>query len=315
MQVCTVLLAIGLVVGSSTPLQATPGSHELPGEALVAAEDPQARRALAGYVVDDTTIRTAVNAWFDDQSGATATYGHISTWDTTDVTDMSCLFAVGGDCGRVGDTHNNAGATPCLFEFAALAAPAIPELLPAAPVLVAASRRWRRRKYDSPVDTPSTRHAGAVFFNEDLSAWNTTSVTSMERMFWYALDFDQPIGGWRVCNVMDFNCMFCYAESFDQPIGDWSVDTAEDMDRMFLGASSFDRDLGWCVVAKVDYAFHMTPCFSESCGVRRGERNKQDICVDEITPPPTPEAGGGSDGAVVVFVSWWLAGGLYFVVS
>ena len=174
MQVCTVLLAIGLVVGSSAPQQATPGSHELPGEAPVAAEDPQARRALAGYVVDDTTIRTAVNAWFDDQSGATATYGHISTWDTTDVTDMSCLFAVGGDCGRVGDTHNNAkaeffnedlsawnttsvtsmermfwmaydfdqpiGATPCLFGFAAPAAPAIPELPLAALAPVAASR-------------------------------------------------------------------------------------------------------------------------------------------------------------------------------
>ena len=77
----------------------------------------------------------------------------------------------------------------------------------------------------------------------------------------------------------------------------------------------FDQDLGWCVVAKVDYAFHNSACQSTSCGVRRGERNEQDICVDEITPPPTPEAGGGSDGAVVVFVSWWLVTLLYFVVS
>ena len=43
-------------------------------------------------VMDDSTIRTAVTAWFDDRSGAEATYGHISTWDTSGVTDMSELF-------------------------------------------------------------------------------------------------------------------------------------------------------------------------------------------------------------------------------
>ena len=46
------------------------------------------RRALTGYVMDDSNIRTAA-AWFDDQSAAEATYGHISTWDTSGVTDMS----------------------------------------------------------------------------------------------------------------------------------------------------------------------------------------------------------------------------------
>ena len=50
------------------------------------------RSALAGYVFDDSSIRTAVTAWFDDRSGAEATYGHISTWDTSGVTDMAELF-------------------------------------------------------------------------------------------------------------------------------------------------------------------------------------------------------------------------------
>ena len=48
--------------------------------------------ADAGYVMTDSTIRTAVTAWFDDRSGAEATYGHISTWETGGVTDMSYLF-------------------------------------------------------------------------------------------------------------------------------------------------------------------------------------------------------------------------------
>ena len=45
------------------------------------------------FAMDDTTIRTAVAAWLSDASAAEATYGHISTWETGGVTDMSCLFA------------------------------------------------------------------------------------------------------------------------------------------------------------------------------------------------------------------------------
>ena len=42
--------------------------------------------------MDDTSIRTAVAAWLSDAAAAEATYGHISTWDTSGVTDMSELF-------------------------------------------------------------------------------------------------------------------------------------------------------------------------------------------------------------------------------
>merc|ERR1711965_346620 len=45
-----------------------------------------------GYVMDDTTIRTAVDAWLADATAAEATYGHISTWETGGVTDMEELF-------------------------------------------------------------------------------------------------------------------------------------------------------------------------------------------------------------------------------
>ena len=39
-----------------------------------------------------TSLRTAVSAWCDDETSATTTYGHISTWDTSEVTSMSSLF-------------------------------------------------------------------------------------------------------------------------------------------------------------------------------------------------------------------------------
>ena len=42
--------------------------------------------AMAGsYVMTDSTIRTAVAEWLSDSTAAEATYGHISTWDTSGV--------------------------------------------------------------------------------------------------------------------------------------------------------------------------------------------------------------------------------------
>ena len=61
------------------------------------AKASRTQRKLAGYVMDDYSIRTAVAAWFDDRSGAETTYGHISTWATGGVTDMSQLFCVRQD--------------------------------------------------------------------------------------------------------------------------------------------------------------------------------------------------------------------------
>ena len=48
-----------------------------------------------------TSLQTAVSAWCDDEASATTTYGHISTWDTSEVTGMYGLFThpdYGGYC-------------------------------------------------------------------------------------------------------------------------------------------------------------------------------------------------------------------------
>ena len=52
----------------------------------------QPRRALTGYVMTDSNIFTARDAWLADATAAEATYGHISTWDTSGVTSMAKLF-------------------------------------------------------------------------------------------------------------------------------------------------------------------------------------------------------------------------------
>ena len=65
----------------------------------------QTRRVLTGYAMDDSNIYTAVTAWFADNVTAEATYGHISTWDTSAVTSMVELFCRHGWC-----NYKNPGA-------------------------------------------------------------------------------------------------------------------------------------------------------------------------------------------------------------
>ena len=43
-------------------------------------------------VADNESIREAVKLWLSDRAAAMSTYGHIATWETGGVTDMSELF-------------------------------------------------------------------------------------------------------------------------------------------------------------------------------------------------------------------------------
>ena len=60
-----------------------------------------------GYVMSDTSLRQAVTASCSDMVAATATYGDISTWVTSEVTDMRELFSYYGRyCGSNSETFN-----------------------------------------------------------------------------------------------------------------------------------------------------------------------------------------------------------------
>jgi len=106
-------------------------------------------------------------------------------------------------------------------------------------------------------------NSGASGFNDDISAWDTSGVTSMSYMF----------GG---------------ASAFNQDIGGWAVDSVTSMSGIFSFASAFNQDLGWCVDDDVSLsgAFSSTPCESTSCGV-----TQDDACAPPTarpTPNPTP---------------------------
>ena len=136
---------------------------------------------------------------------------------------------------------------------------------------------------------------GGESFNEDIGAWDTSGVTTMDGMFWEASAFNQDIGNWDVSNVMDMTGMFAEATSFNQDIGAWDTSGVTAMDYMFNGASAFDQDLGWCVgddvfdpeacepedLCSTTTAFEHTQCASTLCGV------KQVAGACAPTPAPT----------------------------
>ena len=110
-------------------------------------------------ITDTASLRTAVTAWCSDAVAAFSTYGHISSWDTTRVTDMSYLFsddAEGGYCSTYSTFNEDLSG-------------------------------WDT----SQVTNMERMFYGASSFNQDLSSFDTSRVTSMYLMFYGASSFNQ----------------------------------------------------------------------------------------------------------------------------
>ena len=181
--------------------------------------------------MDDTLIRPTVIAWFDDRATVEATYGHISTWDTSGVKDMSELF-------RNADSFNEdigAWDTSGVTSFSSM--------FTDASSFNQDISGWRVDK----VTTMQGMFAHTQAFNIPLGSWRVDNVVEMGEMFYNALAFNQDISGWAIDSVTDLYGMFRAATAFDQDLG-WCVDDGVDL----------------------RYAFDDTPCYSTSCGVTQG---------------------------------------------
>ena len=132
-------------------------------------------------------LREAVALWLTNESKAIKTYGHISLWNTSNVTNMSCMFRhaeeFNQDIGRW-DTSN---VTDMSFMF---------------------RNAYKFNEYIGGWDTSKVTNmigmfAGAKEFNEDIGNWDTSKVTNMSFMFIGANNFNKDyIGNWNISNVI-----------------------------------------------------------------------------------------------------------------
>tara|TARA_R100000951_G_scaffold19445_1_gene16260 strand:- start:28 stop:1548 length:1521 start_codon:yes stop_codon:yes gene_type:complete len=131
-----------------------------------------------------------------------------------------------------------------------------------------------------------------VSFNQDLTNWNTSSATNMEKMFKGNDDFNaditgfdtglvtnmkdmfstcylfnRDISGWNVSNVDNFDKTFYSADSFNQNIGSWNTSSATNMYRMFYSCNDFDQYIGnWDVsnVTNMESMFQLATDFDQN---------------------------------------------------
>lgn len=94
-------------------------------------------------------------------------------------------------------------------------------------------------------------------FNNDISGWDTSSITNMSHMFEGASAFNQPIENWDVSNVTDMSYMFAEIDPFmvlpiredrppsvfNHPLNNWNVSKVTNMNHMFWRAKAFDQPL------------------------------------------------------------------------
>ena len=86
---------------------------------------------------------------------------------------------------------------------------------------------------------------------DGLETWDTSHVTTMERMFYRAKYFNHPIGNWNVSSVTNMECIFCGCSDFNQPLGDWDVSSVTNMESMFGTCGKFNQPLNDWNVSKV----------------------------------------------------------------
>ncbi|MBB3842152.1 hypothetical protein FHS57_006183 [Runella defluvii] len=99
---------------------------------------------------------------------------------------------------------------------------------------------------------------GCKFFNQSLSAWNLSNVTSTIGMFAQAAKFnnggDPGINDWDVSKLTNASFMFAQDSTFNQPVGKWNMGNVTGLRAMFFAATNFNQDISnWDVRKGINF--------------------------------------------------------------
>jgi len=240
--------------------------------------------------MDDSSIRTAIDAWLSNPAAAESTYGHISTWETGGVTDMSYLFCGSSSysssgCNTAAASFNEdigawdtSGVTTMyrMFYYASAFNQDIGWC-------VDDDMHLGDTFYDTPCESTScgviqfadqsdcdVPRTGNVMVNwkikQAVAAW-LSDATAAEATYGH-------ISTWETGGVTDISYLFSKyrnsgAEFFNDDIGAWDTSGVTTMSRMFYEASAFNQDIGsWAVHSVRDMGgiFNSASAFDQDLG-------------------------------------------------
>jgi hypothetical protein len=137
-------------------------------------------------------IRYKVHLWCSDQTKAESLYGHISTWNTTEVTDMTFLFKdkfqFNDDIGAwdVSNVVSMEGMFTNAFQF----------------------NRPMKSWNVSKVESMAFMFVKAMSFNQRLDHWDVRNIKNLSHAFAGATSFEQSLDTWNMSSVIDNTQMF-----------------------------------------------------------------------------------------------------------
>lgn len=129
------------------------------------------------YFFNNESLRSSVEVWCSNREVAEERFGHISTWDTSKITDMKELFkgSVSLDDDISGWDVSNVTDMSFMFEGAS-------------------SFNQPLDRWDVNIVTDMRKmFARASSFNQPLVRWNVSNLTDMSWMFAGASSFNQPL--------------------------------------------------------------------------------------------------------------------------
>tara|TARA_B110000858_G_scaffold193363_1_gene245723 strand:- start:2628 stop:6791 length:4164 start_codon:yes stop_codon:yes gene_type:complete len=268
--------------------------------------DHHGANGMDNCIVNDN-INATVNSWFVDQSTATyATYGHIDSWDVSEVTSMSSLFknkTFGEETLKHWDTSNveimtsmfeNTNFNKDIGHWDVRKVHTFNKMFRNNDAFAHDISRWEVFMHDAVEMTTSkyflynVLQLDALFKKEitDIKTvyddWKSDS-TAVEKEYgliseWMTHsvvnmsglfkdeDFNEDISHWVVSSVTDMSSMF-EGSTFNRPIGGWSTVNVRDMSKMFKD-SDFNHEIKLWDVQKVEdmTEMFMSAKFSRSIG-------------------------------------------------
>ena len=152
-----------------------------------------------------TTLVTDMSGLFDSALGSLASQNrafnqNLSSWDTSNVTNMSRMFIGNVSLSSANQNFNS----------------------------------WDTSK----VTDMSYMFASTDNMNPQITSWDVSSVNNMEWMFFNCRLFNRAIGSWDVSSVTNMSSMFAQTDYFNQNIGSWNTSSVTNMGSMFSSAFS-----------------------------------------------------------------------------